>query len=249
MGIKPPPNFSKFNQSIKQHGIALSNYYGITILEENPRNNELINYIKKVFGNGIEWKERLEIMCDEVNIPGLQISTGEYRINGMPQFQYANGNTYNDINMSFLVDANSTQKKFLDTWLNFIYGMSGIDKKTNMISRVRYPNEYCLDIAIVKYERYGNGDTSKYKRYGNGDTSIQDILDEIIINSRDGYPSRAVYSARLIDAFPKSVSSLPLSSASSQILRMSVNFQYKYHRMNILEDDTIAPLVYGDLPK
>lgn len=227
MGIKTPLTFSQFNQNIKEHGIALSNYYGISIL--NPA-NELNNYMNSIFNSKNVWVERLQYMCDEVNIPGLQISTGEYRINGMPQFQYANGNTYNDINMSFLVDANSTQKKSLDVWLNFIYGMSGMDISTNMVSRVRYPNEYCSDIAIVKYERFGNGD----------------------ISNSSNTNSRAVYSARLIDAFPKSVSSLPLSSASSQILRMSVNFQYKYHRMNILEGDTIndnISIIDGSLPR
>lgn len=223
MGIKTPLTFSQFNQNIKEHGIALSNYYGISIIKPA---NELNEYMNKIFNSNNVWVERLQYMCDEVNIPGIQLSTGEYRINGMPQFQYANGNTYNDINMSFLVDANSTQKKSLDVWLNFIYGMSGVDIDTNTVSRVRYPDEYCSDIAIVKYERFGNGYISD---------SFLSFLGLLSINTN----SRAVYSARLIDAFPKSVSSLPLSSASSQILRMSVTFQYKYHRMNILEGGTI----------
>lgn len=215
--IKKPQSLSRFNTEIKNKGIALSNYYGIYFF--NPQTIGITEVEN--------WNNTLTFFCDEVNIPGLQLATSNYRINGMPQFEYAHSNTYNDITMSFILDGGSLQKSTLDAWLNRIYDMSTLKPDNfNNLGRVKYPDDYCIDIGIIKYEKYGNGNSEKR----------EPILMAGGINS---FESRAVYSVRLIDAFPKSVSSLPLSSASSQLLRMSVNFKYKYHIISSLVGDTI----------
>lgn len=224
--IKKPQLLSRFNAEIKNKGIALSNYYGIHFFNANTS----ITGVKN-------WNNVLTFFCDEVNIPGLQLATSDYRINGMPQFQYAHSNTYNDITMSFILDGGSLQKSTLDGWLNNIYEMSMFKSDFNNLGRVKYPDEYCVDIGIIKYEKYGNGNSKKTETISMSVGEIDPF--DLIAGRIKSFESRAVYSVRLIDAFPKSVSSLPLSSASSQLLRMSVNFNYKYHIISSLEGDTI----------
>ncbi len=244
-----------FNSLLKRYGVGLSNFYGIGIFPPST-NGQLQSYISGVGGN--DWIERASYYCDEVNIPGLQIATGEYRINGSPTFKYAHSNIYSEVSVSFIMDGASKQKSIFDAWLNFIYGMStsdsgisgtnisGFKNAGNQIGRVMYPDDYVADIYIVKFERFGNGYANNTSK--TGVTEIDSMLDNISrtlneqveVNNAGGkkifFPnSKANYSIRLMDAFPTSVSSLPLSAGSSQLLRVNVTFEYKYHLVNSLE--------------
>jgi len=264
--VSKAPSLKTFNSKLKKYGVGLSNFYGVGIFTGSSGNGGTIldSYLNTA---DVNWGEKVAYYCDEVNIPGLQLATGEYRVGGMPQFKYAHSNTYTEVTLSFIMDGESSQKAVFDAWLNFIYGMSSSDYNIsnnfvansllrygkgnayNNIGRVMYPDDYVADIAIVKYERYGNGQANTK---GSGVTIVDDVLnntqsliqqitnDKIEVNNFDKtkiyFPnSKATYSIRLIDAFPTSVSSLPLSAGSSQLLRVSVTFEYKYHLTSRLE--------------
>lgn len=257
--LKNAAQLKDFNSLVKKYGIGLSNFYGVGLFPLQTT-SQLSTYLNRVGGD--DWQEKTSYYCDEINIPGLQIATGEYRINGSPQFKYAHSSTYSEVSMSLIMDGNSKQKKIFDAWLNFIYGMSSSDAGSvsttlplagfknagNQIGRVMYPDDYIADIYIVKYERYGNGYSNTKNK--TGVQSIDNILDnlskslnpdsQVEVNNAQGksikFPnSEAQYSIRLIDAFPTSVSSLPLSAGSSQLLRVNITFEYKYHLTNALE--------------
>jgi len=259
--VSTAPKLQDFNSKLKKYGVGLSNFYGVGVFT-GYSNSLLDTYLNAA---DVNWGEKVAYYCDEVNIPGLQIATGEYRIGGMPQFKYAHSNTYTEMTLSFIMDGESSQKAVFDAWLNFIYGMSSSDyvvpgsntagfrynkgTQGSNIGRLMYPDDYVADIIIVKFERYGNG---KANTTGTGVTIIDDVLnntqslleqlanDKVEVNRIDKkriyFPnSKARYSIRLVDAFPTSVSSLPLSAGSSQLLRVSVTFEYKYHLTSRLE--------------
>lgn len=231
------PSFMKFDSVIKDYGLSLSNYYTVTFDQSKG------GIYTKINKNYSELIKSIEYFCDEVSLPGLNISTAEYTINGAPQYKYGYKATYSEASLTFICDAFMNQKKIFDAWMNKIYEMSpnratGAGIGQPLISRVGYFDDICGDIVIAKFERFGNGRRDKF-------IAINEDLDPTLYGytkiSPAGEPAQYMpsaqlrYSARLVNAFPTSVSSVPLSSGSSQINRITVTFEYQYHLLSSLE--------------
>lgn len=232
------PSFMQFDTLVKQYGISLSNYYTVTFDQSKG------GIYQKINPNYATNLSLIEYYCDEVSLPGLNISTGEYTINGAPQYKYGYKSTYSEASLTFLCDAFMNQKKVFDAWMNKIHEMSpnratGAGVGQPLISRVGYFDDVVGDIVIAKYERFGNGARDQFTPFDpNQTTPLTPGYTRI---SPAGEPlqyfraSQLRYSARLVNAFPTSVSSVSLSSGSSQINRITVTFEYQYHLLSSLE--------------
>jgi len=250
MSIPTPHNFKEFKSYVGKYGFSLSNFYDVVFNLNNPT---LQNVLSRNLTNNLitgdspdSVKNLMRAYAEECTIPGYQISTGEYRINNSPQLKYAYGIVNNEITMSFICDADSEIRKSFDSWVNYIYAQVSPNVATTLnlsgiaqLGRTRYRDDYSIDIVVIKYERFAS---SKKNRFAKIDTGLQanvtsfhltsDIIPGYNGQSVEGLTSGfgkaiPVYSVRLLKAFPTNVSSLSLSSGSSQLLKLQVTFEYE----------------------
>lgn len=159
----------------------------------------------------------ISLMADEVTLPGLQAATGQQNglYTGSGQYNYAHTRMYNDLTISWICDANMTPVKFLNSWMDTIfveYDEQGSEIKKilqnsptsvksrsrNRAVRLNYPDEYTLQISILKAEKNTTSET--------GRPSIRYVLE---------------------GAYPYSVDSIPLSMGASQLVKVTANFYYE----------------------
>ena len=249
-------NYAEFRSHIFKYGFSVSNFYDVTInwastlgksgkSSSNPLFKELSAELR-----GLQTLMRL--YTDETSMPGLQMSTGEYRINNSPQLKYAYGSVFSEVNMSFMMDADSIIKTVFDVWTNFIYNYSGGQRSTRL--RSTYRDDYAVDIDIIKYE---SATSSQMNRSRNNVVSGMDEskwdksfkMHDIIPDKQQFYGSEyrihnksgvqkghvafrkavPVQATKLFKAFPANIASVPLSFGDTSMNKLSIGFEYESH--------------------
>ena len=154
--------------------------------------------------------EIISMLANEVQIPGVNMTSQDVRgvkkgINMKP----AMAKVYNEMDLSFILDVNSTPMRFFQAWQDYIAGnFEGASfagdpygpvfaKKEKQALATSFYNDYTCDVKIRKYEKF---DGSNYDNF-----HIQ-----------------------LVKAYPYMVSSIPYSAASSQVVKLSVGMYYEY---------------------
>lgn len=156
-------------------------------------------------------QDTLNLLCSETVLPGSNIGlmdiTGDYH--GVTQ-RHANRRIYDDrIDMTFYVDAeNYIPIRYFETWIKFIVGESITEsggrpgsESENYFYRLNYPQKYICEqgLEVTKFER-----TSTNKSTYSGKSLTY----------------------KFINAFPISVSSMPVSYDASSLLKCTVSFSY-----------------------
>jgi hypothetical protein len=246
-------NFNEFKSYVSTHGFSLSNFYDVQFLIGNNGSS----FLKSIFTRGLgtnsggsnQVSQLMRLYAEECTIPGYSISTGDFRITNTPNMKYAYGIVNNEITISFIADADSEIRQTFDAWGNYIYaGISSNTDTTNILNinsrdlmgRTRYKDEYTLDIAVIKLERFAsskqNSATSIIDRVTGKQTPYKTVphsllfpgvnpASEKMATSLFG-EARQRYSVRLKNAFPTTISAIPLSSGSSQLVKIQVTFEY-----------------------
>lgn len=162
---------------------------------------------------------RYEFMCSQTSIPGTSFSISEETGSrqGMVE-KFANRRIFEDVSMTFYVDAEYGVLRLFEEWCNFINplysqrnfltaanprGQVG-QTDENQFFRFRYPKSYKRDIAITKFER-------DFVIRGEG----RDVVKT---------PSMTTY--KFLNAFPTIVTAIPLSYDTSTITKVQVSFTY-----------------------
>lgn len=244
-------NFHEFISGVQKHGFSISNFYDVQFLIGNTGSS----FVNSVFTRSNTGNNKLDptirnlmrLYADECTIPGYAISTGDFRINNSPNMKYGYGIVNNEITISFISDADSEIRQTFDAWGNYIYG--GISSNSNApissflninsindLGRTRYKDDYVLDIVIIKLERYrssarNSGNlvepaTGKYLGVPLKDLFPNTDLKDVSSTNSGFGKARQVYSTRLINAFPTTISAIPLNSGSSQLVKIQVTFEY-----------------------
>jgi hypothetical protein len=259
-------NFSEFKSAVQTYGFSLNNFYDV-VFEINASSllyRSLVGRTNNEFSGSVNNVTRLmRLYTDECTIPGIQMSTGEYRVNNSPQLKYVYGSVFSESTFSFIMDANSSIKKVFDMWTAFMYGYAvnnNIDPNNPQTVldnpnpkqhrlRTRYRDDYAIDIIIIKYEK----PPSSKKNYGAKNkipfTKKQIIPDyqtpaDISSTSSRFYKATPVHSTRLFKAFPSNIASVPLNSGSSALNKLSVSFEYESYTTSAL---TGSGGVYGNI--
>jgi len=122
-GTIPMSNYSTFKEQFKRSGFSANNFYDVIIeLDGNPK---LLRQLSRDLEFDLQpSKNLLRLYTDEASIPGLQLSTGDYRITNTPNLKYAYGAVFSEMQLSFMMDADSRIKSIFDLWTNWIYGYS-----------------------------------------------------------------------------------------------------------------------------
>ena len=242
-------NYSEFKSEVRKHGLSVNNFYDVKI--ELEPSSPLYREMAKV--NDLQMSQTVDLMrlyTDEASIPGVQMTTGDYRITNTPNLKYAYGSVFSEVNFSFLMDADSRIKSVFDVWTNWIYGYSGkrdaflevfgieFANRTPKL-RTRYRDDYAVDIVITKYERsmssHANRPGSNSPNY-----SVKDIIPG---STKSGgtkfYRAVPVYAVRLFKAFPSNVSSIDLNNGSTELSKLSVSFEFETMTSSVLNDGKI----------
>lgn len=81
--------------------------------------------------------------CEAANLPGRTFGTTEQKIYGpIEKFPYMN--SYNDLELTFIVDDDMNQKVFFDAWMNYINPLYNYN--------YRYKSDYSTVITINQYD-------------------------------------------------------------------------------------------------
>ena len=160
-------------------------------------------------------QDQLNLMCSEATLPGSNLATFEINDNfhgATERHEYRR--VYDDrIDLTFYVNADNYMPiRYFEIWMKYIAGESVSagggklsSENPNYFYRVNYPDQYMCEqgLEVIKFERTGDKDNSKYA------TTKGNVL---------------VY--KFINAFPISITSMPVSYDSSSLLKCSVSLSY-----------------------
>ena len=86
----------------------------------------------------------LNYRCESANLPGRSLATTEQKIGSNPVEKYPYLTTFNDMQLTFMVDDDMSQKVFFDAWLNFINPQYNYN--------FRYKGDYATVITVNQYD-------------------------------------------------------------------------------------------------
>ncbi len=216
---------STFIQKIldKKSGISASNLYSFNIQEPQQTSGyKLKTFFKDNIGFD-STAEELTLLCNEIQLPGITYSATDVKSvhKGIIQ-KMASGKVYNELDISFFLDAESMPLKFFRAWQDFTMGgkeiatdIYGDRAPTNrqQAFAMRYYNHYCCTLDIKKLEKY-NVPKSE---------SEEKTPPEL----------KEVWEAKLFGAYPYTVSSIPYSAGPAQLVKVNVGFYYEYSQLKI----------------
>ena len=91
----------------------------------------------------IKTSNNLRYRCENANLPGRTLATLEQKTYGpVEKFPYMT--TYNDLDLTFIVDSDMSQKVFFDAWLNYVNPLYN--------NNFRYKSDYSTDLRITQYD-------------------------------------------------------------------------------------------------
>ena len=86
----------------------------------------------------------LTFRCESTQFPSRTFATTEQRFGSNPTEKHAYHTTYNDIEMSFIVSEDMSEKKFFDAWMNLINPTASFD--------FNYRDDYITDFYVFQYD-------------------------------------------------------------------------------------------------
>jgi len=114
--------------------------------------------------------EDVGLLCSSASLPGSSFGTADIVGNYMGVTEkMAHTRLYTQIDLEFYVDRDYKVLKFLEHWMEFISGGSGVKENTDgYYYRMSYPEDYkCNETRIVKFERdYDKTKELEYKFIG-----------------------------------------------------------------------------------
>lgn len=238
-------NLNEFRSNIWKYGFSSNNLYDVII--EIPTGSALY---KELDSNNIAipdgfLKNNLRLYTDEASMPGIQMSTGEYRVTNTPQLKYVYGSVFSEMSLSFLMDAENIIKGIFDIWTNWMYGYSAGTSDWSATNRFRsnYRDDYAVDIIIVKYEKpiFGKNETF----FKGGRLMKREPKNRIIPDLKESDSSRffqpvPVHATRLFKAFPANIASIPLAYGDTSLNKLSVGFEYESFTTTAINDGKVS---------
>lgn len=170
--------------------------------------------------NLTKYGKDLHMMCEAAELPGRGFGLVESRYYGPAQV-FPTNSQYQPASFSFLCRSDCTERRIFDDWLELI------NPTTNF--NFSYATDYWTSVDIFQYAEYGENGTAPgvaSSPYSLGSASTQ--------GSRVWKP-HVTYHWRLNKAWPTIVNPQSVTWAEQDVLRLQVQFAYKYwDRPNLL---------------
>jgi hypothetical protein len=159
---------------------------------------------------------KLSYLCDELNIPGYSVATGDLKglVPGI-NARYAHTKVYNELSLTFLMDMDHIPYKLMQNWSDFMFTFEQFGGDTSKVDYMitQYYDDYCVDFILEKIEP--NADI------GNNDRNS--------LNSRVTHNSTS--KILIYNAFPYTMSNLSFGNGPNQPVKLQVSFYYQYLKM------------------
>jgi hypothetical protein len=198
---------------------ALTNHYYIDI----PLLPNLKDYVKYKHSKEADQiinfvNRKLGFFCSEATLPVSSYATAEVKDNfmGVPQ-EFAHTRLYTDLDFTFYVDHDYNILRYFELWMDFI--SSGA--------------EHLGELGNI-YSQY-NEDTNYYRRFRFPNEYKSNRI-KIVKFERD-YKTGLFY--QFVNAFPKGLTSIPVSYGSAELLKVTVTFNFDRY---IVERDSIKSI-------
>lgn len=183
--------------------ISQSNHYEVSF---STLKDDITNHIKTRFGvNDVKnfISRKTGILCSEASLPTSGFATAEVKGDFMGVPQeFAHTRLYTDVDFTFYVDGDYNNLKIFEGWMDYI--SSGSKAEIN------------------------ESDNSYYRRFRYPDTYKVDTM--YITKFERDYKRKLVYQFR--NAFPKSMTAIPVSYGAADLLKVSVTFNYDRYLMS-----------------
>ena len=188
---------------VKFGNLSLNNQYQVHFAGFN---SSIQNYIRNNLGilNADDFISReMGILCFDASLPATALATAEVKDNFMGVPQeFAHSRLYTDIDFSFYVDKDYTLLRIFEGWMDYI--TSGAENEVG-------------DLQKPFYRRMRYPDTYK--------------VSSMYISKFEKNLDRAL-SYQFINAFPKSITPIPVTYGNADILKVSVSFNYDRYVVN-----------------
>ena len=171
--------------------------------------------ISRARTSGLDFKEKMSIMCTEAELPGttFQTSLAVGHHQGI-QEEFPNLRTFPPLNLTFYLDADHVILEVLETWMTFINPIQNNKRNFNAYSRFSYPEDYKEIMHITKFER---------DAFQNNKSRIS--------------------SYEFVNVFPKNMTSMRVAYGETNVLRLSVTFVYDRFFTKFHYDDALAATI------
>ena len=193
---------------------ATTSFYQVTIKDPkqlNENGDSFSDYLRKqglsvLFSPGLDVsrKEKLQLFCSEATLPGSSMATAnlDNDFTGVSE-KYAHRRVFDEeITLTFYCDAKEyIPVRFFEAWMSYMTNDTNDGHFGEFHYRMKFPAKYKGGLEITKFEKN--------------------------LNSKDPVRGRTrPLTYTFIDAFPKSISAMPVSYDASDLLRCSVSFTY-----------------------
>tara|TARA_B100001989_G_scaffold49297_2_gene31756 strand:- start:27944 stop:28582 length:639 start_codon:yes stop_codon:yes gene_type:complete len=191
--------------------VSLNNQYQVHIAGISF---ELKRYLQQYYDlpNDYANGNKVGIMCAEATLPTSSFATSEVKDNyqGINQ-QFAHTRIYVDSDFSFYVDQDYNVLKFFEGWMDYVAG----DDNFKGITRTDDNNYYRrLNYPMNRDNKIG------YKSGSLTITKFEKNLD----------PKKSI-TYEYVNAFPKSMTSIPVQYGGADLVKVNVQFAYDRYRM------------------
>jgi hypothetical protein len=177
-------------------GFAMANQFMVELPSDFGRSGGFLGQIFS-FLNGNEFN----LLCASATLPGRQVFTADRRI-GMEYQKIAYGYGNEDVSMSFYMLNDYGVKKYFDSW----YDSTIADDQ----GVAYYKNNYARDIKIHQLRK----------------PILNKGVDLGPISVNIGIGQGTVYSCRLVDAFPTTISAIELNNDLDGLVQLTVQLSY-----------------------
>ena len=156
--------------------------------------------------------DNINLLCSEASLPGSSLTTHEVNndYHGVTE-KMAYRRLYDEtIGLTFYVDRNYKVIEMIEGWMDYITGIDDAKKYENpyVSHRMAYPKTYKNNIYLTKFER----DNFMRNFSAKGSTSTR--------------TARTTLDYTFVQAFPLSLTAIPVSYEESSVLKCSVSFNF-----------------------
>ena len=189
--------------------------------------------ISRARTSGLDFKEKMSIMCTEAELPGTSFQTslavGHHQ--GI-QEEFPNLRTFPPLNLTFYLDADHVILEVLETWMTFINPIQkGMKRNFNAFGRFNYPEDYKEILHITKFEKDTFIDQPQRSR-----NNLERGLPPV---PRDKTQSKLT-SYEFVNVWPTNLASMRVAYGDSAVLRCSVQLAYDRFFTKFHYDDSLS---------
>ena len=209
---------------------ATTSFYQVSISDPrqlNERGDTFATYLRQ---QGLEVlfntrgldptrREKLQLFCSETTLPGSSLATAnlDNDFTGVSE-KYAHRRVFDEeISLTFYCDAKEyIPVRYFESWISYMTNDTRDNHSENFYYRMKFPKKYKGGLEITKFEKN--------------------------LNSQDPVRGRTrPLTYTFIDAFPKSISAMPVTYDASDLLKCSVSFSYTRYSAKPANHDAFDP--------